>query len=248
MIKAEYDDIMLFMEKKKKKRLSALDIILYCISAALLICGVVLVVRQYVLIPGHYEAPPTPTPAVSATPVVSPTPQGSALPTATPTLEPEPTPYEYTRSAPKKLYFLDAEVSCEVFPVGIIEEGDKKGQMDTIEDPDVAAWYEPGPAPGEQGNALINGHKSWKGKIGRFSVLWNMQAGQQVAVEREDGSVLYFTVTSVDFYPYNDYPSSVMDMESDIAKLTLITCYGDFDRTAGTSEQRCVVVCELNME
>lgn len=34
--------------------------------------------------------------------------------------------------------------------------------MDTIDDPDVAAWYEPGYAPGELGNALINGHKSWK--------------------------------------------------------------------------------------
>ena len=134
---------------------------------------------------------------------------------------------------------------AEVYPVGLIEEGDKKGQMDTIEDPDVAAWYEPGPAPGEQGNALVNGHKSWKGKIGRFSVLWNMEEGQKVAIEREDGSVLYFRVTGVDFYPYNDYPESVMDMESDTAKMTLITCYGDFDRSAGTSEQRCVVVCEL---
>ena len=57
--------------------------------------------------------------------------------------------------------------------------------------------------------------------------------------------MLYFRVTSVDFYPYNDYPESVMDMESDTAKMTLITCYGDFDRSAGTSEQRCVVVCEL---
>ena len=138
--------------------------------------------------------------------------------------EPTPTPYQYTRSAPKKIYFIDAQVMAEVYPVGLIEEGDKKGQMDTIEDPDVAAWYEPGPAPGEQGNALVNGHKSWKGKIGRFSVLWNMEEGQKVAIEREDGSVLYFRVTSVDFYPYNDYPESVMDMESDTAKIGRASC------------------------
>ena len=133
----------------------------------------------------------------------------------------------------------------EIYPVGVIEEGDRKGQMDTIDDPDVAAWYEPGYAPGELGNALINGHKSWKGKIGRFSVLWDMKEGQRVAVEREDGSVLYFKVVSVDFYPYDDYPEEVMQIESDVAKLTLITCYGDFDHSAGTSKQRCVVVCEL---
>ncbi|MEI3424011.1 MAG: class F sortase [Christensenellales bacterium] len=77
-------------------------------------------------------------------------------------------------------------------------------------------------------------------------MLWNVKEGQGVAIEREDGSVLYFRVTSVDFYPYNDYPESVMDMESgrgeDDADNLL---HGDFDRSAGTSEQRCVVVCEL---
>ena len=214
------------MEKnapKKKKRLTPLDIILYCISAALLIGGVALIIRQYVLISDYVDPPqPSITPTAVPTPMATPNPSETPAPTA----EPTPTPYQYTRSAPKKIYFIDAQVMAEVYPVGLIEEGDKKGQMDTIEDPDVAAWYEPGPAPGEQGNALVNGHKSWKGKIGRFSVL-------------------YFRVTSVDFYPYNDYPESVMDMESDTAKMTLITCYGDFDRSAGTSEQRCVVVCEL---
>lgn len=233
------------MEKnapKKKKRLTPLDIILYCISAALLIGGVALIIRQYVLISDYVDPPqPSITPTAVPTPTAAPNPSETPVPTA----EPTPTPYQYTRSAPKVIYFIDAQVMAEVYPVGLIEEGDKKGQMDTIENPDVAAWYEPGPAPGEQGNALVNGHKSWKGKIGRFSVLWNMEEGQKVAIEREDGSVLYFRVTSVDFYPYNDYPESVMDMESDTAKMTLITCYGDFDRSAGTSEQRCVVVCEL---
>lgn len=233
---------------KKKKRLTPLDIILYCISAALLIGGVVLIIRQYVLISDYVDPPvqsmaPTAAPTPTATPNANETPDANK--TAEPTDEPTPTPYQYTRSEPKVIYFTDAQVMTEVFPVGLIEKGDKKGQMDTIDNPDVAAWYSPGPAPGEQGNALVNGHKSWKGKIGRFSVLWDMKIGQQVAVEREDGSVLYFKVTSVDFYPYDDYPESVMNMESDTAKMTLITCYGDFDRSAGTSAQRCVVVCEL---
>ena len=178
------------MEKnapKKKKRLTPLDIILYCISAALLIGGVALIIRQYVLISDYVDPPqPSITPTAVPTPTAAPNPSETPAPTA----EPTPTPYQYTRSAPKKIYFIDAQVMAEVYPVGLIEEGDKKGQMDTIEDPDVAAWYEPGPAPGEQGNALVNGHKSWKGKIGRFSVLWNMEEGQKVAIEREDGSVL----------------------------------------------------------
>lgn len=239
-----YNFLMENMEKKKK-RLGALDIVLYSVSALLLIGGVLLLLRQYVLFNGDYTPPPAQTFQPTAGPTASAEPDNTPSASPTATLEPTPTPYPYTRITPVTLYFLDAEVMTDIYPVGVIEEGDRKGQMDTIDDPDVAAWYEPGYAPGELGNALINGHKSWKGKIGRFSVLWDMKEGQRVAVEREDGSVLYFKVVSVDFYPYDDYPEEVMQIESDVAKLTLITCYGDFDHSAGTSKQRCVVVCEL---
>lgn len=34
-----------------------------------------------------------------------------------------------------------------------------------------------------------------------------------------------------------------MDLSGE-SRVTLITCYGDYDRTAGTSKQRCVVVCQ----
>lgn len=58
------------MEKnapKKKKRLTPLDIILYCISAALLIGGVALIIRQYVLI-SDYVDPPQPSITPTAVP------------------------------------------------------------------------------------------------------------------------------------------------------------------------------------
>lgn len=221
---------------------SKISIILYVISALLLAAGVFLVIRQYVLIPGEY-VPPEEYAAATATPGeidVTPVPTPSATGTAAAT--PSPTPY--VKPVPVRIYFTDVEVMCDIVPVGMITEGDRKGQMDTVDDPDLAAWYEPGPAPGEDGNAIINGHKSWKGKAGRFSVLWNMKLGDEVAIGFEDGSIKYFQVMSVEFYPYNDVPSTVMDMQSDTPRLTLITCYGDFDQAVGTSKQRCVVVCE----
>ena len=142
---------------------------------------------------------------------------------------------------PVRIYFTAAEVMADILPVGIIEDGERAGQMDTIDDPDVAAWYEPGPAPGGPGNALINGHKSWKGKIGRFSVLWDMQTGDEVIIEYADGSLAAFYADSIAFYPYNAVPDEVMSLEGE-SRVTLITCYGEFDRQAGTSEERCVVV------
>ena len=110
------------MEKnapKKKKRLTPLDIILYCISAALLIGGVALIIRQYVLISDYVDPPqPSITPTAVPTPMATPNPSETPAPTA----EPTPTPYQYTRSAPKKIYFIDAQVMAEVYPVGLIEE------------------------------------------------------------------------------------------------------------------------------
>ncbi len=216
-------------------------IALYCLSAALLIAGVFLLVRQYVRLPGNYTPPATPSPTLPAV-TPSPTPAGvRETATPKPTATPEPTPY--IKPIPTRIYFTDAEVMADIFPVGKIEEGDRKDQMDTIDDPDVAAWYEPGPAPGEPGNALINGHKSWKGKIGRFSVLWEMEVGDEIAIEYEDGSVRYFFAVSIDYYPYDAVPASVMDLGGE-SRVTLITCYGEFNQSAGTSSERCVVVCQ----
>jgi hypothetical protein len=226
-----------------------INILLYIISALLLLSGVFLVIRQYVLIPGSYVPPgedavPTATPiAATPSPVPSATPAAGATNAGT---QPSPTPSAtpYVKPIPVRIYFVDAKVMCDIVPVGVIEEGERKGQMETVDDPDLAAWYEDGPSPGETGNALLNGHKSWEGKIGRFSVLWNMRIDDLVAVAMDTGEVRYFTVISVDFYPYDDVPAEVMNLESVASRMTLITCYGEFDRVVGTSKQRCVVVCE----
>jgi len=223
-----------------------INILLYIISALLLASGIFLVIRQYVLIPGAY-VPPGEDVLVTRTPVVTPSPtpvnaNTGAQPSPTPAATPSPTPY--VKPIPLRIYFLKAEVMCDIVPVGRIEEGPKAGQMDTVEDPDLSAWYEPGPAPGEPGNALLNGHKSLDGKIGRFSVLWNMKVDDVVAIGFDNGTYKYFAVTSVDFYPYDQVPAEVMNLNSETPRMTLITCYGDFDTTVGTSKQRCVVVCE----
>lgn len=222
-----------------------INILLYILSALLLISGIFLVIRQYVLLPGEYTPPEddvVTTAAPSVTPSPTPVNTGTGA-SGTPAVTPTATPY--VKPIPVRIYFIKAEVMCDIVPVGQYTEGDKKGQMETVDDPDLSAWYEPGPAPGEVGNAILNGHKSWKGKIGRFSVLWNMEVDDLVAIAFEDGTYKYFAVNSVDFYPYDSVPDDVMDLESDEPIMTLITCYGDFDRVVGTSKQRCVVVCRL---
>lgn len=55
-----------------KNKRSLRNTILTCISIALVLFAAIIVLRQYVYLPGQYEAPPTP--AVTETPVATPEP------------------------------------------------------------------------------------------------------------------------------------------------------------------------------
>ena len=56
--------------------------------------------------------------------------------------------------------------------------------------------------------------------------------------------ILVFSLSTLVACSDDDVPLEVMDLNTEFPRMTLITCYGDFDRLVGTSKQRCVVVCE----
>lgn len=215
------------------------NLILNCISIALVLFAAIIVLRQYVYLPGQYEAPPTP--AVSATPVVEAT--------------PEPTPY--VKKTPVMMYFTGREISFPVETVGIVPYTDSKGRevkaedgstvytMGTVDSEKVAAWLDASASPGEYGNAIFNGHVSWKKVAGVFSVLPKMEEGEEIIVEYDDGSTMTFTVTNVDIYGIDDVPETVMAYDTGDSRMTLITCYGEsWNSGLGTRNQRCVVVAK----
>lgn len=233
---AEQADEAKRLKKKKRRRIRL------AIAAALLIYAGAIVFRQYVFIPGKYEAPPTP------------------VPTATPAAEevvatPAPTPY--IQKIPVKMYFTAREVSCPVERVGIVPYTDAEGNyvfnelgqqiytMGTLETEKAAAWLENGPSPGEYGNAIFNGHVSWKKVAGVFSILPKMEVGEEIVMEYDDGSTMSFLVTNVDIYQLGEEPADVMKTYTEDSRMTLITCYGEsWNSELGTREARCVVVAK----
>ncbi len=223
---------------KKRKKPGPVRI---AIASALLIYAAVILFRQYVYVPGKYEAPP------------------SAAPTATPAEEiaatPEPTPY--VQKIPVKMYFTLREISFPVERVGVVPYTDAKGNqvtndqgqkvytMGTLQTEKAAAWLETGPSPGEYGNAIFNGHVTWKKVAGVFSILPKMEAGEEIVVEYDDGSTMSFIISSVDIYSINEEPADVMSFDTGDSRMTLITCYGEsWNSELGTREQRCVVVAK----
>ena len=188
-------------------------------------------------LPGQYEAPPTP--AVTETPVAT----------------PEPTPY--VKKIPVMMYFTGREISFPVETVGIVPYTDSKGRevkaedgstvytMGTVDSEKVSAWLDASASPGEYGNAIFNGHVSWKKVAGVFSVLPKMEEGEEIIVEYDDGSTMTFTVTNVDIYGIDDVPETVMAYDTGDSRMTLITCYGEsWNSGLGTRNQRCVVVAK----
>jgi len=218
--------------KKGLKNSKAFWIVIYVIIAAMLLTGVYMVLRDYVLISlKPYEAPPTPAPAVAATPAPT------LAPEATPAPTPEPTPY--VKRIPVHIYFPSRKLDADIYPVGLT----KDNAMDTLDSATDAAWYEDGPSPGEPGNALLNGHVHWKGTVGTFSILKEMKAGEPVVIKYDNDTYKYFTITSIDVYLLGEVPPSVMSLGGE-SRTTLITCLGDYDRKLGTSRSRVVAVCK----
>lgn len=72
------------------------------------------------------------------------------------------------------MYFTGREISFPVETVGIVPYTDSKGRevkaedgstvytMGTVDSEKVAAWLDASASPGEYGNAIFNGHVSWK--------------------------------------------------------------------------------------
>lgn len=147
-------------------------------------------------------------------------------------------------SDPEELSVPSIDVSAPLEPVGVLENG----QMGVPSTENGVAWFEPGPEPGEKGNAVMAGHVDSVDGPSVFYELENVQAGEQVRVTSEDGQELVFEVQRVVSYPREEAPIEEIFGSSDSRNLNLITCAGTFEQEHGTHDERLVVYTELTEE
>ena len=119
------------------------------------------------------------------------------------------------------------------------------------DNPEVIGWWEEGPAPGEAGNVLLDGHRDFRdvnGRVGR-GVSWllpDTQPGDALIVrDRSDGSAFVYTVREVHSVAWNAPDGSAFLRATETPVLTLITCEGSFDEEAHNYSNRRVVVADL---
>lgn len=118
---------------------------------------------------------------------------------------------------------------------------DGSGALAVPEDPATAGWYAAGPAPGQPGPAVIAGHVDRAGRPGVLAGLDRLVPGDEVMVDRADGTRVRFAVTRVERVAKTAFPTGAVYGPVAGAELRLITCGGAFDRATGSYADNVVV-------
>ena len=172
----------------------------------------------------------------------------SATPSATPSAEPSeaapvPEPEVMPESAPVRVRVERIGVDSTLLELGLQEDG-------TVEVPPTGAgspagWYRNSPTPGERGPAVLLGHVgNATGRLGVFGRLAELEPGDVVEVDREDGTTAVFTVDRSVPYDRSEFPKDEVYGNTEDAQLRLITCE-DYSAWTGRWEANHVVYARL---
>ncbi len=178
---------------------------------------------------------------IQAPPVVK-TPVVAAAPTPPPVKPTTPAPVPVP-SSQVRLNIAAIGVSIVLGQTGL----DKSGHLMVPENPNHAAWYARGPKIGETGTALITGHLDSPAGPGVFFNLHKLSAGDEIRVNRKDGSVAVFTVARLASYAQDDsFPWSQVYSTTGSSALRIITCDGVYNPASGRYSRNLVVYASLS--
>src|SRR3989344_6970324 len=145
-------------------------------------------------------------------------------------------------STPSRISIPSLDIDAKVQKVGVKADGN----MATPSNFSDVAWYKHGTVPGQLGSAVISGHvDNGLALAGVFKHLPEIQIGDDVFIEQQDGSKLHFVVEAIESYPYKDAPVEKIFAQNDAARLNLVTCEGNWVKSEKTYDRRLVVFTKL---
>jgi sortase (surface protein transpeptidase) len=170
--------------------------------------------------------------AVRPSPVAAPSGQTMA-PAWLSTVQPTPRPVWLTIPA--------IGVRAPIINLGLNRDGTLQVPGSTT----VAGWYTGSPSPGAAGSAVIAGHVDSRSGPGVFFWLRAVRPGERIYVRRADATLAVFTVTAVQTYAKDAFPTAAVYGPVPDAELRLITCGGTFDYSTGSYLSNVVVFARL---
>ncbi len=132
-------------------------------------------------------------------------------------------------------------VDAPLVPLGVQADG----ALEVPADASQAGWFTGGATPGSPGPAVLAGHVDSAQGPGVFIALDDLVSGDEVLVDREDGSRVRFVVTRALRAPKDAFPTQEVYGPTTAPELRLITCGGPFDRSTGHYEDNLVVFATL---
>ena len=162
------------------------------------------------------------------------TPSGRPVTTTwQPAAQPVPKPVELTIPA--------IGIRAPVTTLGL----NRNGTLQVPSTTTVVGWYTGSPSPGATGSAVIAGHVDSRSGPGVFFWLRDLRPGERIYVRRADGTLAVFTVTRVQVYAKNAFPTAAVYGPVPDAELRLLTCGGTFDYASGSYLSNVVVYARL---
>ena len=131
-------------------------------------------------------------------------------------------------------------VNAPIVKVGV----DTSSQMVVPRNARDVAWLDQGPFPGDTQNAVLAGHIKYSRVLGSFGRLQQVAPGDVVIVEM-DGKRWEYQVQWTCLFDHNTTLAERIMGYTEVPSITLISCGGVFDRSAGTHNKRVAVRAEL---
>jgi len=113
---------------------------------------------------------------------------------------------------------------------------------------ETVGYYKYGPTPGELGPAVVLGHVDSVDGPAVFYSLGQLEVGDEIEIDREDGTTAVFEVTNLERHLQAGFPTEQVYGNIDHAGLRLITCSGTFDKGIQRYSHNLIVFAKLKGE
>lgn len=139
---------------------------------------------------------------------------------------------------PKKLKIESIALDAYMQKVGV----DQNKQVAVPNNIHIAGWFVDSAKVGENGLSIIDGHVDGLSSGGVFSKLNDVKIGDKIAIERGDGRIINYEVIASKTVPLADAQSVLYSQDPSVtSQINLVTCVGNYDKTAKTYDHRVIV-------
>lgn len=148
---------------------------------------------------------------------------------------------EYERSLPTELEIPALGIKAAFSrPLGVTDTG----ESEVPDLPEQVGWYQYSPTPGERGPAVVLGHVDSLSGPAVFYTLGQLEPGNDIYIDREDGSRVHFVVRKLERYSREDFPTNQVYGDIEYAGLRLVTCSGLYNYSSLRYSHTLVVYAE----